>query len=691
MISRIGYATLYCMGDPFINYLNKLYGEAKNGHNTNDLKAFKKFYDGRIEPTTGVDSTGKATLGSSKLGSSYYNVVKPIVETKSTTALDAMITTAVKPARLSHQTFDNLKQLESIADIINDCWENIKRNTKLPNISQKIVRDGSIYGIGIAKVIWNQSINNGLGDIRIERVNPLDFYPEPQATSIENCNYIFVKRVISRFDLINQYKNKPEILKIIDELSTPSKQIVQGEQTNEVLTAKTSVENTGMTQQMFVEKGDMPSGTEHNIELIECYLKDDTVLVSTEKESPEDKKMKQTQRFKYQNGRMIIFSGKHILEDRPIDYPFGFPFSIYNPIQSDTLFGHGDVEDIMMIQKRLTDAYAKLNELLQKYKSQIVTTRKYAETLSGNFDIIALDPGDTQIPFQQITNKLTQDIAIVRQHIQDLKQDAYKIARINEIMLSGERPTGVNSGQMVRDLIESPMSSIREMQRNFKNFLEDISNKAIVLIQLYYNQPRIIRMSSGAKFAAIEQDATGQMVINVYDQNMEDDQLYNIETIKSDLSLGEYEIEITAGSSLPQSQSAVAATTMQLAQQGIFGDIQNPDVKELILKTLDYPNYRAIINKIKQEQDEQAQIPTPEPDFNAYIKNVNMSLKDITELVSVLPLDQQIQTVSTIMTSLGLGMPSAPIEPMPNIESMPIEDDTQSQVIPQPNFIRSIG
>ena len=579
--------------------------------------------------------------------------------------------------------------LESIADIINDCWENIKRNTKLPNISQKIVRDGSIYGIGIAKVMWNQSINNGLGDIRIERLSPLDFYPEPQATSIENCNYIFVKRVISRFDLINQYKNKPEILKIIDELSTPSKQIVQGEQTNEVLTAKTSVENTEMTQQMFVEKGGMPSGTEHNIELIECYLKDDTVLISTEKESPQDEKMKQTQRFKYQNGRMIIFSGKHILEDRPIDYPFGFPFSIYNPIQSDTLFGHGDVEDIMMIQRRLTDAYAKLNELLQKYKSQIVTTKKYAKAVSGNFDIIALDPGDTQIPFQQITNKLTQDIAIVRQHIQDLKQDAYKIARINEIMLSGERPTGVNSGKMVRDLIESPMSSIREMQRNFKNFLEDISNKAIVLIQLYYNQPRIIRMSSGSKFAAIEQDANGQMIINVYDQNMEDDQLYNIETIKSDLTLGEFEIEITAGSSLPQSQSAVATTTMQLAQQGIFGDTQNPDVKELILKTLDYPNYRAIINKIKEEQDEQAQIPAPEPDFNTYIKNVKMSLKDITDLVSVLPLDQQIQTVSTIMSSLGLGMPSAPIESMPNIESMPIEQNNTP--IPQPNFIRSVG
>jgi hypothetical protein len=81
-------------------------------------------------------------------------------------------------------------------------------------------------------------------------------------------------------------------------------------------------------------------------------------------------------------------------------------------------------------------------------------------------------------------------------------------------MLSGERPTGVNSGQMVRDLVESPMSSIREMQRNFKNFLTDISNKAVVLVQLYYNQPRIIRMASGTRFASMEPNEMGEMEIN---------------------------------------------------------------------------------------------------------------------------------------------------------------------------------
>jgi hypothetical protein len=337
--------------------------------------------------------------------------------------------------------------------------------------------------------------------------------------------------------------------------------------------------------------------------------------------------------------------------------------------------GQGDVEDLMQIQARLTNAYAKLQELLIKYKSMLIVPENYRRHFQGNFDIIGSQPGDPMTQPMLVTNKLTQDIQIIRQHIQDLKQDAYKIARINEIMLSGERPVGVNSGQMVRDLVESPMSSIREMQRNFKNFLTDISNKAVVLIQLYYNQPRIIRMASGTQFASMEPNEMGEMEINIYDRDMMTNELMAIDTIKSDLTLGEYEVEITAGSSLPQSQSAIAATTMQLAQQGIFGDINNPDVKELILKTLDYPNYRAIINKIKEEQDEQAQVPLPEPDFNAYIKNVNMSLKDIIELIGVLPIEQQVSAISTITDSLGLTMPQPPMPEMPQV----------------PNFINSIG
>jgi hypothetical protein len=68
-------------------------------------------------------------------------------------------------------------------------------------------------------------------------------------------------------------------------------------------------------------------------------------------------------------------------------------------------------------------------------------------------------------------------------------------------------------------------------------------------------------------------------------------------------------------------------------------------------------------------------VPLPEPDFNAYIKNVNMSLKDIIELIGVLPVEQQVSAISTITDSLGLTMPPPPMPEIPEV----------------PNFINSVG
>ena len=105
----------------------------------------------------------------------------------------------------------------------------------------------------------------------------------------------------------------------------------------------------------------------------------------------------------------------------------------------------------MSIQQKITDAYYKLSELINKYKSMLIVSPESINPadLAKNFDIITAKRGSMQPPVQ-ITNKLTQDIQLVRQHIDDLKRDALSVARINEMMLSGERQVGVNSGQMVR-------------------------------------------------------------------------------------------------------------------------------------------------------------------------------------------------------------------------------------------------
>ena len=626
-----------------IDYLDGLRKDASNTEAHVAFEKYNKYYEGKVRPQIGLDFKNDPKMGNT---SNSYNCIKPIVETKATIALDVQVSTSVKPASLSHANYEYINEIESISDILNDVWDSVKIRNNISDVHQRIVRDGLIYGVGIGKASWDQSADNGLGNVSITRVSPLDFFPEPQATSIENANYIFLRRRLSKFDLINQYKDNPKVMKILDELDqSTNTEIHKGAETD-ILQGYENTKDSG--QAYLREGGILPTGTTTNYNVYECYLKDDTVFVESKDDNSDTKQVKKENVFKYPNGRLIVYCGKHILEDRPIDYPFGFPFSTFNPTNTNKIFGASDVADLVSTQDKLTSAYYKLSELIAKYKSMLLVapdTLNPAD-LAKNFDIITTKRGAVTPP-QLITNKLTDDIQIIRQHISDLKQDALSLARINQVMLSGERPVGANSGQMIRDLIESPMSSIREIQRNFKKFLIDITNKGLVLIQLYYNQPRVMRLS-GERIAMINQ---GSDMLEIRSET-EDPQLLPMKLI-NDLSLTQYEVEVQTGSALPQSQSAIAATTMQLAKDGILGDINSIDTREMILKSLDYPNYRAIIQKQKEEQEQISQAPI-EPKFEDYLKNISMNLGDILDLIGTLSPQQQSQAVYSISDALGI-------------------------------------
>jgi hypothetical protein len=630
--------------EKLVKFLNNLLKPAQANPVHKRFSKNEKYYNGMGAPTVGYSNNTDPIKGNNR---NYYNVIRPIIETKATIALDIQVTTSVKPSSLSHANFDYIKELDSISEMLNDVWDNVKRENNVSDMHQQIVRDGLVYGIGIGEASWDSSADNGLGNVSLKRINPMNFFPEPEATTVKNANYIFVREYVSKFDLINQYQGNKRIMDILDNLN---KKGVDGFEEGEETNILQGYENDKDAGQAYLRRGSVfPSSTQENFVIYKCYLKDDTIFQPIKSDNSSDEQVKKEEIFKYPNGRLIVYCGDYVLEDRPIDYPFGFPFSTYTPSSTNTLVGHSDVSDLCSTQDKLTNAYYKLNELIAKYRSMLIVSPDSINPndLSKNFDIIASKRGQIQPPVL-VSNKLVQDIQIMRSHINDLKKDALSLARINEVMLSGERPVGANSGQMIRDLNESPMSSIREMQRNFKSFLIDISNKGITLIQLYYTQPRIMRLS-GQRFAVMNQDSQMIDIVNEQ-QNIEQQVPQNL---LNDLSLTQFELEVQTGSAIPQSPMAIAQTTLQLANQGIFGDINNVDVKELILKSLDYPNYRAIIEKIKQEEAKMGQQPN-EPEFSDYLKNVSLTLKDILGLIQNLSPNVQSQALYSISDSLGL-------------------------------------
>jgi len=56
--------------------------------------------------------------------------------------------------------------------------------------------DSALFGAGILKAVWDSGIDSGLGNAAMKRVDVWKFYPDPNATSIDDCDYMFeVKRM----------------------------------------------------------------------------------------------------------------------------------------------------------------------------------------------------------------------------------------------------------------------------------------------------------------------------------------------------------------------------------------------------------------------------------------------------------------------------------------------------------------
>ena len=64
------------------------------------------------------------------------------------------------------------------------------------------------FGTGLYKVIWDQSKLNGLGDIGVERVNPLNIYTEPGVADIQKSRYVFHTELWDKDLLQERYPEK---------------------------------------------------------------------------------------------------------------------------------------------------------------------------------------------------------------------------------------------------------------------------------------------------------------------------------------------------------------------------------------------------------------------------------------------------------------------------------------------------
>ena len=613
-------------------------------------KKFYDYYDGKLD---------KNYFGNEEKTSN--NIIDEIVETKVTATLDAPFTIQVVPSISPLKDLTEIKNHQIVADIFNEELHHILKENSFDELKESVVRFAEIVGFSAIQTYIEDN-----EEIKLDYVSPENIRWDKGATKVKDLSFIAYKKVLTPNVVKERYcKNddgtyNEELCKLVDKITIGiSAEGVTSPTGNGRAVAYQTKNSGGLAYNTGATDGIQAGKT---VEIVCMFLVDTSVYSPNENDDIKTQNLKKESVYRYPYGRMITFVLNEketlILEDTPA--PKGFMnlanIDIFNTIQINKIEGKSEVEDLIPIQNRINGTLAKQSFLVSQNVNSIVVPDGIMdieddEVVSQTLvKVNKLNP-DGSNPLFTIKNQMIDEAVKLEAIIQRYERQAYKKAKLNETMINGVRQVGTTSGEQVESLNESPMASIRMIQKNLKNFIVDVGTKIVKLIQEYYTDERYIEIATGltinnlvVKYAQLGINENGQQTIALYDEAMK---------LAQEIVLNpdwEYKIEVVAGVEIPRSRKELSFLMEKIFTSGILNTNQDIDLLEMYLRSLDIPNYRAVIALLRQKQQAQAQQDVP-IDLKSIFLNPNLS-KAFADVIGTL--EGFSKAKGQILQSLGL-------------------------------------
>ena len=661
--------------------LNKIWDNGDN--RSSDVKNYYDYWKGVIKRPSGMSET---LFNDSNITS--CNVCSEIVETKLAAMLDAQFTTSVVPEIQSFADLQTLKNQQAYADILHSEMQNILDRNNICDIKEKVGRWGLIAGFGALQTLWEQS-NNPVGDIKLTVVEPSAMKWDKFASNIDQTTFMAYQLELNPSFVKEQYCKKAdgsydeELCKKIDEIAeTKAMPIIKGSPKSVV--ALQTAQSSDLAYVYDNPTQGINSGK--MVKLIVMFIMDDSLYLDEDSDTQEISKM-------YPNGRMVVFSPdkekKIILEDKPA--PEGFKnlgnIDLFNPIDFDGIVGRSEIEPLTPIQERINGSLFKVRLLIQNHISTLFAEKGEIEDSSFVMQPIIYGEG-TEKPPVLVSNEAINYAMQLMQYIDVLKQQARDTARLNETMINGTRQKGTTSAEQVEALQESPMASIRMIQRNFKDFMIHVGEKIIMLIQQYYSMKRLIKLSTGisdAQYARFFEDETGSRNIELLKIDPTNPTALAYEVVKSFKIDPEwkFKVQVTAGTEIPRSRHENAMLMDKLYNSGFLGDPTNIELKEQYLKSIDMPNYRMFIDMMKKQEEEQKKAGPTQTTINQILADPDLA-NGFNKLMDALKVNSTAK--GEVIAMVGLSPQVDKLEDAP-IQDVTSQGDVKDVVAVAPNMV----
>jgi hypothetical protein len=92
-----------------------------------------------------------------------------------------------------------------------------------------VLWDGLMFGTGIVKTLWDNAAGSGSGNAVLKRVDPYDFYPDPTASCLDDCEYMVEVREMSYSKIRRMYPNTAFLLISGSSENEPSRPKIYGQ------------------------------------------------------------------------------------------------------------------------------------------------------------------------------------------------------------------------------------------------------------------------------------------------------------------------------------------------------------------------------------------------------------------------------------------------------------------------------
>lgn len=469
------------------------------------------------------------------------------------------------------------KDLETVMDAV---WINHALTAEV----EKVLWDAMIYGTGIFKTYWDPALDDGAGNGTMRRIDPFQIYVDPNATNLEDANYIIEARRMTLSEVERRWPKKGKI--VADSLSTAG-DIPERDDPYKEGSGRTPMANIGtygVTNRGYGLPGQSKRITlddTSSVSVYECWIKEN-VLYPPQNEEDDP--------YYVTEWRVVVVCGEHVLMDeKAVDLwnHGGHPYTRF------VMHDLGDFWGISLVD-HLAPAQLAVNRLLAalQHHAELCGNPIFLEDTRSGISRTKI----VNLPGQRIQKGVGSEVAWLTPP--DMPQGVSNLVTfwINEMerisglsaIVRGNTPNGRNSQGVMDSVQESAFVRVRLAIRNLERSLAATGRLMANLIVENYTTPRTV---------AITGPQGEKSMLALRGRHFFAPTMLGADPMK-------FALYVQAGSSMPISRSARAQEADTLFAMGAIDH-------QAVLEAHDYPDRRQILERVNAMMGLGAEVGAP--------------------------------------------------------------------------------